>query len=182
MLNHCNRDEIMGAKRKILSPENIRRIIVFLLIAVLACLFAAYVLYQTQRSTWSTGWVYVGMIVAANIINLLLLGKWNPECKTEIPDNLAYCNEGCLRRHMEIKRETRASSKSNNNELDPQLETKLTNTQWQRGLAWRQEKVETVAEVRRKGIEDKTIFRYLKRSGLTDQTARKIMDDARYWE
>jgi len=66
--------------------------------------------------------------------------------------------------------------------VDPELETKLTNTQWQRGLVWRKEKVETVAEARRRGIDEKTIFRYLKRSGLTDQTARKIMDDARYCE
>lgn len=69
-----------------------------------------------------------------------------------------------------------------NSTLNPQLETKLTNTQWQRGLAWHQEKVEAVAEARHKGIDEKIIFRYLKRSGLTDQTARKIMDDARYWE
>jgi len=72
--------------------------------------------------------------------------------------------------------------KQKNSLLDPQLETKLTNTQWQKGLAWRQEKVESVAEARKKGIDEKIIFRYLKRSGLTDQTARKIMDDARYWE
>jgi hypothetical protein len=69
-----------------------------------------------------------------------------------------------------------------NSKLDFQLEIKLTNTQWQRGLVWRQEKVETVAEARRRGIDEKTIFKYLKRSGLTDQTARKIMADARYCE
>jgi hypothetical protein len=66
--------------------------------------------------------------------------------------------------------------------IDRQLETKLTNTQWQKGLAWRQEKVEAVAEARNSDIDEQIIFRYLKRSGLTDQTARKIMDDARYWE
>ena len=29
----------------------------------------------------------------------------NPECNKEIPDNLNYCNEQCLRRHLEIKKE-----------------------------------------------------------------------------
>jgi hypothetical protein len=65
---------------------------------------------------------------------------------------------------------------------DHQLETQLTNTQWQRGLAWRKEKIEAIAEARRRGIDEKEIFKQLKRSGLTDQTARKIMDDARYCE
>jgi hypothetical protein len=83
---------------------------------------------------------------------------------------------------MEIKKEAKELVKSNNYELEAQLETKLKNTQWQRGLAWRQEKIEAVAEARRRGIDEKTIFRYLKRSGLTDQTARKIMDDAKYCE
>lgn len=106
----------------------------------------------------------------------------NPECGKEIPDNLEYCNEACLRRHIEIKKETKTSVNSNNPELDPQLEAKLTNTQWQRGLGWRKEKVEAVADARRRGIKEKCIFKYLKRSGLTDQTARKIMDDANYCE
>jgi hypothetical protein len=106
----------------------------------------------------------------------------NPECKKEIPDNLTYCNEGCLRRYIEIKKEAKASEEVNNFELDPQLETKLTNTQWQRGLSWRQEKILAVAEARHRDADEKTIFRYLKRAGLTDQTAQKIMDDARYCE
>lgn len=27
----------------------------------------------------------------------------NPECQKEVPDNLNYCNEDCLRKHLEIK-------------------------------------------------------------------------------
>ena len=69
----------MRTKRQFLSPGKVRRVIVFLTIAVLASLFAAYVLWQTQRSGWTIGWVYVGMVVAANIINLILMVKWNPE-------------------------------------------------------------------------------------------------------
>lgn len=69
---------MMGAGSHFFSSKKVRRIIVFLIIAVLASLFAVYVLWQTQRSSWTTGWVYVGMLVAANIINLVLMGKWNP--------------------------------------------------------------------------------------------------------
>ena len=64
--------------------------------------------------------------------------------------------------------------------LDAELEIQLTNTQYQKGLSWRQEKLEAVAEARNRKIEEKTIFRILKRAGLTDQTARKIMRDARF--
>jgi hypothetical protein len=28
----------------------------------------------------------------------------NPECQKEIPDSLNYCNESCLKRHIEIKK------------------------------------------------------------------------------
>ena len=33
----------------------------------------------------------------------------NPDCQEEIPDNLAYCNETCLRRHIEIKKQERVN-------------------------------------------------------------------------
>jgi hypothetical protein len=74
------------------------------------------------------------------------------------------------------------SSRNSNPALDDELKTRLTNTQWQKGLLWRQEKTEAVAEARQRGISEKEIFVQLKRSGLTDPTARKIMDDARYCE
>lgn len=102
----------------------------------------------------------------------------NPNCGKEVPDNMQYCNEKCLREHMGLKKQANKIDQ----ELDVQLSTKLTNTQWQKGLSWRQEKISAIAEARQKGIEEKTVFTYLKRAGLTDQTARKLMDDARYWE
>jgi len=106
----------------------------------------------------------------------------NPNCGKEIPEGMNYCGEDCVRRHIETKKEEKTSENSNNLALDIQLSTKLTNTQWQRGLAWRQEKIEAIAEARHRGIGEKEIFKQLKRSGLTDQTARKIMDDAHYCE
>jgi len=33
----------------------------------------------------------------------------NPECKKEVPEDHAYCDGDCLKKHLEIKRETRGS-------------------------------------------------------------------------
>jgi hypothetical protein len=68
--------------------------------------------------------------------------------------------------------------KTQNPRLDAQLSAKLSNTAWQRGLAWRKEKIEAIAEARRRGISEKEIFKQLKMCGLADLTARKLMDDA----
>lgn len=66
--------------------------------------------------------------------------------------------------------------------LDPQLKAQLNNTAWQRGLSWRCEKVNAVAEARRRGISEEEIFRQLKIAGLIDATAKAIMKDASYLE
>jgi hypothetical protein len=47
-------------------------------------------------------------------------------------------------------------------------------------LAWRQGIIEAVAEARRRRIPDEMTFRELKKAGLTDGTAKKIMKDAFY--
>lgn len=67
-------------------------------------------------------------------------------------------------------------------ELDYELRAKLTNTAWQKGLTWRNEKIKAVAEARLKGISEQEIFKQLKIAGLIDMTARAIMDDAHYLE
>ena len=64
--------------------------------------------------------------------------------------------------------------------IDSELRSKLNNSGFQRGLTWRTEKIQAVAEARHKGISEKEIFRELKRSGLTDSTANTIMKDAFY--
>jgi hypothetical protein len=66
--------------------------------------------------------------------------------------------------------------------LDPQLKTALNNTAWQKGLGWRSEKLNAVAEARRRGISEEEIFRQLKIAGLIDATAKAIMRDASYLE
>lgn len=74
------------------------------------------------------------------------------------------------------------TEESKGSSIPIQLEKQLTDTQWQKGLAWRKEKVEAVAKARRLGINDNTIFRILKRCGLTTPTANRIMDDASYFD
>jgi hypothetical protein len=37
----------------------------------------------------------------------------NPECNKEILDNLQYCNEDCVRRHQELKRQAKEVAKTN---------------------------------------------------------------------
>jgi len=69
-----------------------------------------------------------------------------------------------------------------NSALDPQLKAQLNNTAWQRGLTWRNEKVNAVAEARRRGISEEEIFRQLKIAGLIEATAKAIMRDASYLE
>jgi hypothetical protein len=76
-----------------------------------------------------------------------------------------------------------SNNKTKNNPfLDSKLKASLNNTAWQRGLTWRNEKVNAVAEARRRGISEGEIFRQLKIAGLIDATARAIMKDASYLE
>ena len=44
----------------------------------------------------------------------------NPECGKEIPEDKAYCDENCLKRHLEIKKEVRRKQAS-----DPAIEEVL---------------------------------------------------------
>jgi len=73
-------------------------------------------------------------------------------------------------------------TKKENSALDSQLKALLSDTAFQRGLTWRNQKVNAVAEARRRGIPEEDIFRELKRAGLIDATAKAIMRDAFYLE
>lgn len=110
----------------------------------------------------------------------------NPECNKEIPEGKNCCDEQCLRRHLEIKKEAKSTKatyeQQSNPALDVELRSKLNNTAWQRGLSWRTEKIEAIAEARRRGIDEKEIFKQLKRAGLIDQTVKALMNDAHYFD
>lgn len=66
--------------------------------------------------------------------------------------------------------------------LNPQLKARLRDTAWQRGLTWRNQLINAIAEARRLGVSDEEIFRQLKIAGLIDATAKAIMRDASYLE
>lgn len=73
-------------------------------------------------------------------------------------------------------------AKKENPILDAKLRDMLNDSGFQRGLGWRGEKLKAVALARKKGIPDTEIFRQLKIAGLMDTTAKKIMQDAYYFE
>lgn len=73
------------------------------------------------------------------------------------------------------------TEKSKNNEIDENTLRKLKNPHWQSGLAWRKEKIEIIANLRRNCISEKVIFGELKKCGLTNSTANEIMSDAEFF-
>ncbi|HML02114.1 MAG TPA: hypothetical protein VK487_01940, partial [Candidatus Bathyarchaeia archaeon] len=60
------------------------------------------------------------------------------------------------------------------------IRAKLHSTAFQKGLLWRQEKIEAIAYVRKKGMSEQEIFKELKISGLTTPTANALIEDSRY--
>jgi protein-S-isoprenylcysteine O-methyltransferase Ste14 len=55
------------------------KVLVGLTIAAMVIAFAGFVLAHAHRLGWTLGWIYVGIFVAAWMINLVCLGVWNPE-------------------------------------------------------------------------------------------------------
>ena len=104
----------------------------------------------------------------------------NPECGKEIPDNLAYCNEACLRRHMEIKKEAKKLEKSDDSPtVEKSIEEILKDPVYQRGAGYRAEKLRAIWKARQQGVADEQIRKLLLRGGLTKQTASVMMQDSR---
>jgi len=68
-----------------------------------------------------------------------------------------------------------------NNGIDVNSLRKLNDTAWQEGLSWRKRMLETIAGLRHKGVSDNDIFRELKKCGLTNHTANRLMDDADFF-
>lgn len=116
----------------------------------------------------------------------------NPECEKEIPEGKHYCNEECLKRHQELKREEKSKvTKALENPYDNQgkittethdnlsIEEILTNPVYQRGSGYRAEKLKAIWKARQKGVTEEQIIKLLLRGGLTRQTANVMMQDSR---
>lgn len=73
------------------------------------------------------------------------------------------------------------SKETKNNGIDVNSLRKLNDTAWQEGLSWRKRMLETIADLKYKGVNDNEIFRELKRGGLTNHTANRLMDDADFF-
>ena len=64
--------------------------------------------------------------------------------------------------------------------IDESTKRKLQDSHWQEGLTWRKKMIQIVAKLRRDGVSEKEIFTELKKCGLTNHTANRLMDDAEY--
>jgi hypothetical protein len=84
-------------------------------------------------------------------------------------------NKGRIKRVVKPK-------ETENNGIDVNSLRKLNDTAWQEGLSWRKRMLETIAGLRHRGINDNDIFRELKRCGLTNHTANRLMDDAEFFK
>ena len=47
--------------------------------AVLVAVFGGFIFVHANRLGWTLGWIYMGMVAAALIVNLVCLLLWNPE-------------------------------------------------------------------------------------------------------
>ena len=55
------------------------KVIAGLIITILIVLFGGFIFSNAPRLGWTLGWIYVGMVAAAVVINLVCLLWWNPE-------------------------------------------------------------------------------------------------------
>jgi hypothetical protein len=106
----------------------------------------------------------------------------NPECGKEIPDGMNYCNEDCLRKHIEIKSAKTCPQNTKNIEAEPQNKNAFTDDlrdgAFQRGILWRKNKLEAIHKARQSTLSDDQIIRELRLGGITVQKARELMRDS----
>jgi hypothetical protein len=71
-------------------------------------------------------------------------------------------------------------NETENKGIDDSTKRKLQDSHWQEGLTWRKKQIQIIAQLRRDGIGENEIFKELKKCGLTNNTANRLMDDAEY--
>jgi hypothetical protein len=64
--------------------------------------------------------------------------------------------------------------------IDESTKRKLQDSHWQEGLTWRKKMIQIIACLRHDGVGENEIFRELKKCGLVNHTANRLMDDAEY--
>ena len=66
-------------EKRTVSWATMLKVFVGLIIVAMIALFAGFVFVNASRLGWTLGWIYVGIIIAVLMINLVCLGLWNPE-------------------------------------------------------------------------------------------------------
>jgi hypothetical protein len=110
----------------------------------------------------------------------------NPDCNREILEDKKYCNEDCLKRHLEIKKKPSSPILTDvvltaDNENLPSVSEAIFNLKdqrFQQGLAWRTKQVHAIINLINNGWSKEQILREMRHNGLTELTARKIIEDA----
>jgi hypothetical protein len=78
---------------------------------------------------------------------------------------------------LEAAEEQNKNHESENYRINEATIRKLQDSHWQEGLAWRKKMIQIIAQLRRDGVREGSIFRELKKCGLTNNIARHL-----YWK
>ena len=66
-------------EKRAISLATMLKVFIGLIIAAMVVIFAGFVFVNARRLRWTLGWIYVGIFIAALMINLVCLRLWNPE-------------------------------------------------------------------------------------------------------
>jgi hypothetical protein len=107
------------------------------------------------------------------------------QCGKELPAGKNYCNEECVRKHIEAKKAENSEKFRTCTEVfkeEKQAETIFTDDfrdgAFQRGIIWRRTKLRVIHLARRSGVSEEQILRELRIGGITIQKARELMKDS----
>ena len=70
---------MVDVEKRSVSLAKMLKVFVGLIIAAMVVVFAGFVFVNARRLGWTLGWIYVGILIAVLMINLVCLGLWNPE-------------------------------------------------------------------------------------------------------
>jgi len=106
----------------------------------------------------------------------------NPECGKEVPEDHNFCNEECLKRFYQLQKEERDKAvieepeqpKDSDNILE-----KLSDAQYQKGVSYRQGKINIIKEALAMNYSERDIYISLIDSGLTGPKAREFISMAK---
>jgi hypothetical protein len=111
----------------------------------------------------------------------------NPDCQKEIAEDKKYCNEYCLRKHLELRKKSQQIVHANEDVAEaidskPIFNNGFTNDlrdgAFQNGIKWRKGKLEAIYKARKAGLTDEQILRELRISGITFHKATELMKES----